>query len=217
MLKSFAALVSISCLMLSCAAPSKTSAPQASASGAASGVSAVDAAPHDDSAAWDTVWVPPPTGSLLGGGYVRVPKKVTGTDENALLGNINLLNAAAGSRDERPFVVSAVSRVTGVSEHDLLAQQDMLRLRFGELCAINAIARGNTSKAHEIALLRAKGQSWTQVAQSNGVSLATVVQTTRNASDLTANSFTNSAERQKGAQKKLQQMGVRPLSPPGGD
>ena len=217
MLKSFVALISISGFVVSCAAPQKASAPQASAGGAASGVSSVDAAPNDDSAAWDTVWVPPPTGSLLGGGYVRVPKKVTGTDEKALVGNINLLNAAAGSRDERPFVVSAVSRVTGVSEHDLLAQQDMLRLRFGELCAINAIARGNTSKAHEIALLRAKGQSWTQVAQSHGVSLATVVQTTRNASDLTANSFSNSAERQKGAQKKLQQMGVRPLSPPGGD
>ena len=162
------------------------------------------------------MYVPPETGSLLGGGYVRVPKKVTGTDEHALVGNINLLNAAAGSTDERPFVVAAVSRVTGVSQTDLLAQQDRLRLRFGELCAINAIARGNSSKVHEIALQRAKGQSWAQLAQANGLSLATVVETTRNASELTTNTFNSYAERKKGSIRKLKDIQVRPNVAPNG-
>jgi len=203
------------CLLASCAAPPQNAGPVASA-GSTSAVSSVDAQSNpNDSSAYESIYVPPQTGTLLGGGYVRVPKKITGTDERALLGNINVLNAAAGSKDERPFVVAAVSRVTGVSQRELQAQQDLLRLRFGELCAINAIARGNTNKVSEIAALRSKGHSWTQLAQSNGLSLGAVVETTRNASDLTRESFTNAAERRKGGQDKLREIGIRPQVRPG--
>ncbi len=157
------------------------------------------------------MFVPPPTGSLLGGGSVRVAKKkITGNDENALLGSINHLNAAAGTRDERPYVVSAISKATGVSERELQAQQDVLQLRFGELCAINAIARGNSNKVQEIATLKARGRTWTQLANSNGLSIAAVVQTTRNADEMTVASYSNAMERAKGGQQKLNQMGVHP-------
>jgi hypothetical protein len=213
MLKSVAGISFASCFLIGCAAPTQTAAPQASA-GSVGAVSSVDAQASNDSQAYDTIWVPAPTGSLLGGGYVRVPKKVTGNDETALLGNISYLNAAAGAKEERPFVVAAVSRATGVSERELQAQQDVLRLRFGELCAINAIARGDSNKVQQIATLRAKGRSWTELAQQNGLTIATVVQTTRNASDLTNHSFTNSAERQKGGLRKMQEAGVRTLPRP---
>ena len=152
--------------------------------------------------------MPPQVGSHLGGGYVRVPVEIQGNDETALLGLINKLNAAGGEKTERQFVVAAVSRSTGVNPRELQAQQDLLRLRFGELCAINAIARGNSDKVQEIAKLRSKGTSWTQLATANGVSIATVVQTTRNADELTVSSFSNSTDRAKGGPDKLRQLGI---------
>ncbi len=216
MLKSLAGLLLALLAVAGCSTPQPAAKPQAAAGQSAATVSqsasvaAINSVPAADSQEYETVFVPPPTGSLLGGGSVRVPKTYSGTGENALLGNIRRLNAAAGAKDERPYVVSAVSKATGVSQRELQAQQDVLRLRFGELCAINAIARGNSNKVQEIATLKSKGQSWTALATSNGVNIATVTQTTRNAADLTASSYSNATERQKGGQRKMEQLGVGP-------
>jgi len=176
------------------------------------------AARAQDQGSYRTVYVPPPVGSHLGGGYVRVPIEIQGSDESALLGMITKLNAAAGEKRERQFVLEAISRSTGVSQRELQAQQDILRLRFGDLCAINAIARGNSDKVQQIATLRSKGTSWTQLAKANGVNIATVVQTARNADQLTVKSFSNSVDRAKGGPDKLKSMGVHPQSnvAPGG-
>jgi len=157
-----------------------------------------------------TVWVPPPVGSLLGGGYVRVASDIGSNDEPGLVSAINALNAAAGSKQERPFVVSAVARVSGLSEQQVQTQQDQMQLRFGELLAFNTIARNHESKVRELANLKAKGKSWSELAQTNAINIAAVAQTVRNANDLAAGSFTNSAERAKGGQRKLQDMGVHP-------
>ncbi len=214
--KSLLGLLLVLLAVAGCSTPQPAAKPQAAAGQSAAtasqsaSVAANNSVPAADNQEYETVFVPPPTGSLLGGGSVRVPKTYSGNDENALLGNIRRLNAAAGAKDERPYVVSAVSKVTGVSQRELQAQQDVLRLRFGELCAINAIARGNSNKVHEIATLKSKGQSWTALATSNGVNIATVTQTTRNAADLTASSYSNATERQKGGQRKLEQLGAGP-------
>jgi hypothetical protein len=157
-----------------------------------------------------TVYVPPPVGSHLGGGYVRVPVENQGNDESALLGMITKLNAAGGEKRERPFVIEAVSRSTGVSQRELQAQQDILRLRFGDLCAINAIARGNSDKVQKIATLRSKGSTWTQLAKANGVNMAMVVQTTRNADQFAVTSFSNSVDRAKGGTQKWKILGIHP-------
>ena len=209
MSKLLVGFLSIGCLLAGCAAPPQAARSTASAapSGSAS-VSKVDSAPAQNDQDYETIWVPAPVGSLLGGGAVRVPKKNTGNDENALLSNIRLLNAAAGTAKERPFVISAVSRVTGVSERELQAQQDVLQLRFGELCAINAIARGNSDKVQELATQHAHGKSWTDLARANGLSIATVVQTTRNANEMTVNSYTNAADR--GGNQKVKDMQLKP-------
>jgi hypothetical protein len=207
--KSLVGLLSTLCLVGGCAAPQQSAKPQAAA-GQSAAVATVDSAPAGDDQDYETVFVPPPVGSLLGGGSVRVAKNYSGTDEKALIGNIRRLNAAAGTAAERPFVVNAVSRVTGVSERELQAQQDNLQMRFGELCAINAIARGNSNKVQEIATLKSKGRSWTDLARANGLSIGTVAQVARNANELTINSYTNSAERAKGSQQKLKEMGVHP-------
>lgn len=209
MSKSFVGFLSVLSLLAGCAAPPQPAQRQAAAgqSAAAASVNAAPAANDDD---YETIFVPPPVGSLLGGGSVRVPKKsIAGNDETALLSHIRRLNAAAGTKDERPYVVAAVSRATGVSERELQAQQDVLRLRFGELCAINAIARGNSSKVQGIASLKSKGKTWTELAKSNGVNIATVVQAARNASEMTANQYSNSVERAWGGNEKLKNIGVK--------
>lgn len=197
--------------------PPQAAPTQASASGSSSAAS-INTAPADNDDEYETVFVPAPTGSLLGGGSVRVAKrKIVGTDEKALVGNIRRLNAAAGTTAERPYVVAAVSRVTGVTEQELLAQQNALQLRFGDLCAINAIARGDRTKAREIASMKSRGTSWTDVARANGVSVGTVVQVAQNANELTATSYTNSADRAKGGSQKLKNFGrPRPGVPAGG-
>jgi uncharacterized protein YerC len=217
MSKAFLGSLSIACLLASCAAPPQAASPQAAAGSAASaGVTTASSTSNDDE--WETVWVPPPVGSHLGGGAVRVPKrKIAGTDENALLGNIRRLNAAAGSAEERPYVVAAVSRVTGVTERELQAQQDLLQLRFGDLCAINAIARGNSNKVQEIASLKSKGRSWTDLAQANGTSVGTVVKVAQNANELTVSSYTNAAERKKGGQQKFKDLGRPQPNVPAGN
>ena len=166
------------------------------------------AAPAQDAGNYRTVYVPPPVGSHLGGGYVRVPIEIQGSDESALLGMIIKLNAAGGEKRERQFVIEAVSRSTGVSQRELQAQQDILRLRFGDLCAINAIARGNSDKVQQIATLRSKGSTWTQLAKANGVNIAMMVQTTRNADQRAVSSFSNSVDRAKGGPDKLRSMGI---------
>lgn len=196
-LKAIAGSLAHIALLASCAAPPQDAAPQAAA-GQAAAVGTVDTAPANDDADYETIFVPPPVGSLLGGGTVRVPgRSVSGNDQNALLGNVRRLNAAAGSKDERRFVVAAVARVTGVSARELQSQQDVLPLRFGELCVINAIARGNSSKVDEIAQARSKGQSWANLARPNGLSVST------------ATHYSNTMERAKGGRAKMKATGVK--------
>jgi hypothetical protein len=217
MLKVIAGSLSVCCLLVGCAAPPQAAHSQAAA-GQAATVGTIDTAPANDDEDYETVFVPPPAGSLLGGGSVRVPKRVvTGTDENALLSNIRRLNAAAGSKDERRFVVAAVAQVTGVSPRELQAQQDVLQLRFGELCAINTIARGNSSKVQEIASLRSKGRSWTDLARTNGLNIATVAKTAQNANELTVASYSNAMDRIKGGQAKMKAIGVKVFPRPQGE
>ena len=209
--------LSLAALLAGCSAQTQT-AHTGTAGAAAATTASVNTAPADSDANYETMFVPPPVGSHLGGGVVRVARKqISGTDETALVGNINRLNAAAGTKAERPFVVQAVSRVTGVTPHELQAQQDVLQLRFGELCAINAIAKGNSDKVQEIAHLRSKGKSWTELAQAHGTNIASVVKVAQNANEITINSYSNSAERVKGGEQKLKEIGViiQPNARPG--
>src|SRR5262249_36327601 len=91
MLKTSFGLLSALCLVAGCAAPqpaaTSSAATGSSATGSGAGSSArssgavasssVDT-PMKDDQEYETVFVPPPVGSLLGGGTVRVPKKSTG-------------------------------------------------------------------------------------------------------------------------------------------
>ncbi|MEO5717293.1 MAG: hypothetical protein ABIR29_01835 [Chthoniobacterales bacterium] len=200
-------------MIAGCAAPPQPAGvSSAGGSSRAATVSQVDSTPQSGGR---TVWVPPPTGSLLGGGYVRVASDSGSNDEPGLVSAINTLNAAAGSKTERPFVVSAVSRVSGLSAQQLMAQQDRMQVRFGELLAFNTIARNHEDKVRELASLKAKGQTWSQLAQANAISVGSVAKTVRNANDLTASSFNNNADRAKGGTNKLKSIGLHPQARPG--
>jgi hypothetical protein len=210
MFRSMLGVSSAVCLLAGCATSPQSAGTNSSAGGQSVASAAVNSAPAQSDEGYQTIYVPPPTGSLLGGGYTRVATDVKGNDEKALLGTINLLNAAAGTKMELPFVIKSISRVTGVSERELQAQQDFLRLQFGQLCAINAIARGDSNKVSQIASLKSKGKTWTELAASNGISIAAVVQTTRNAHTLTVAAYSGAAERAHGSAEKLKSIGIHP-------
>ena len=157
---------------------------------------------------YETVYVAPQTGSLLGGGYVRVINEVNGSDESALLAAINQLNAAADSKADRSFVMTAISRPTGVGARELQAQQNLLRLQFTRLCAMNAIARGDSNKVGPIASVKSKGKTRTELAAANGDNIVSVEQTTNNANTLTAPANSNAADRAQGGADKLKSLGI---------
>ena len=47
------------------------------------------------------------------------------------------------------------------------------------------------------------------MAAAHGMGIVTVVQTARNANEMTVNSFSNTMERAKGGQQKLKELGVK--------
>jgi hypothetical protein len=208
MLRSLFGFLLAACFLAGCAASPQSAGTQSAGIGQSVASTSAPAAPAQDQGSYRSIYVPPPVGSHLGGGYVKVPIENQGNDESALLATITKLNAAGSEKRERQFVLEAVSRSTGVSQRELQAQQDILQLRFGDLCAINAISRGNSDKVQQIATLRSKGSSWTQLANANGVSIAAVVQTARNADQITVGSFSNSVDRAKGGPDKLRSIGI---------
>jgi len=210
MFKSMLGLSSAVCLLAGCGTTPQSTGTHPSARGQSAASVAVNSAPTQNDQGYKSVYVAPQTGSLLGGGYVRVANEVVGNDENALLGSINQLNAAAGTKGELPFLVTSISRVTGVNERELQAQQDLLRLQFGQLCAINAIAHGDSNKMGQILSLKAKGKTWTELATSSGVSIASVAQTTHNANTLTVTEYSNAADRANGGPDKIKSLASHP-------
>jgi hypothetical protein len=206
-------------LLASCAAPQSSTVGAASQSSAVAPVqqSAASSAVNRPSAPARTVWVAPPTGSLLGGGYVRVAdnENITGTDESALVARIQALDAAAGSDAERPFVARAVAIQTGISERDLVTQQLAMGLRYGELLAVNCIARQGGRPPAEIAAQKAKGKSWSELAASNRLSMASVVQSARNASVWAQQAYLARTNRKSGVQM-MRDLGVHDVPKPGG-
>jgi hypothetical protein len=169
--------------------------PAAHPGATASASSASRSSAAESGAGYRTVWVAPPVGSLLGGGFVPVGGNVPGDSEAALLGTSNQ--------------VAAVSRSTG-GARELQLQQDRLQLRFGELCAINTVARGNSDKAHAIAATKSKAQSWTELTTAESVNTTAVDEPAPNTNQTTVSSSSSTTERTKGGPDKIKKLGVRP-------
>jgi hypothetical protein len=154
------------------------------------------------------VWVDPPTGSHIGGGFARVPRSSTSNDESGLVDSISALNSAETKPQTQPFALHAVSQVSGLSEKQILSQQNQLRLRLGDLLALNVIARNQPAKVNQLYNLKASGKSWGYLAQQNSVPFGSVVQQVRQASDLAAGSYVKSATSGSGTELQLRNQGV---------
>jgi hypothetical protein len=201
-------------LLTSCAGPQLREITVSQPAGS-SGVPSAAAAAPQPAVTGHTVWVSPPTGSLLGGGFVRVTDtEISGLDETALKARIEAINAAAGSPVERPYVARAVAQQTGVSERDLAAQQITMRLRYGELLAINCIARQGGRAPREIAALKAKGMTWSELATANHINIAMVVQSAHNVSQFAEQAYLSSTKRKSGLRMMHDDLGVHDVPLP---
>lgn len=207
--RSFFGSVSVGFLLGSCAAGPQSAGTQSST---ATSVAAVSSQPVEHR---QSVWVDPPTGSHVGGGFVRTGGNAGSDDEPGLISAIDSINRAASSQREQPYAISAVAFVNGVSESQLLAQQHQTQLRLGELLAVRTIARNQPSKVQELASLKSQGKRWSDLAQANGMTVATVAKVVRRANDLTVESYLGNLEKP-GAPNIIRGLGVAPQGRPQG-
>ncbi|MGH8095591.1 MAG: hypothetical protein ACREIF_19340 [Chthoniobacterales bacterium] len=167
------------------------------------------------------LWVEPPTGSHIGGGFVNRGGNTGSNDEPGLANAITAINSAESSQQERSYALAAVSVVSGVSQAQLLKQQNQMRLRLGELLAFNTIARNHQPKVQELVNLRSQGKSWTNLAQANGMNIATVAKIARRANELTVDSYLKGSQEGTATADQLHDFGRAPagvrssVTPPG--
>jgi hypothetical protein len=122
-----------------------------------------------------TVWVPPPVGSHIGGHYEDAGDvESKGTSELGKAGEKSDLASAVARLDARANTVveghallpTAVSIQTGVTTAVLTKQRASSGLSYGQLLVANSLASGSGKSFDQILALRAKSQSWSQLATS---------------------------------------------------
>jgi hypothetical protein len=209
MLKPCFGLLAASALLASCAAPPQSAGTQSSSAAPAATVSSQPVEHRQ------AVWVDPPTGSHVGGGFVRTGSGSGSNDEQGLISAIESINRAETSQREHPYAISAASVVSGISEGNLLAQQHQTQLRLGELLALNTIAQNRAPKVQELARLRSQGRSWSDLSRANGMNIAVVAQKVRRANDLAVNSYLAGLEKP-GGPNIIRGLGVAPQGRPQG-
>ncbi len=140
-----------------------------------------------------TVWVPAPTGSLLGGGYYKTydsdePPK---NQAEALADAVASLNYRGRTSAGLAVVLPAVSLQTGVRTETLRAQQASTRMMYGDLLVANTLAKATGKSAFDVIRVHAKKKDWAEAAGELRVtvsSLATIARKTAQTADLAARS-----------------------------
>ena len=131
-----------------------------------------------------TIWVPPPTGSHLGGGFVETGEvknqstsKTAVTNDNTALGiAVAQLDAKAGTVvDGYALMPVAVSWQTKVPVEILKKQRTTSGLTYGQLLVANSLATGSGKSFDQILKLRAKNQNWSQLAEKLHVGVGSIV------------------------------------------
>ena len=140
-----------------------------------------------------TVWVDPPTGSLLGRGAINAGDQGDGRSSAATvsaaekptfrtaLGDLNAQSATVV--EGRSLIGPAVSGQTGVPLDTLKKQRAATGLSFGELLVANSLASGSGKSFNEIVRLKAKAQTWSQLAQQLNVNIDSISARLRTASE----------------------------------
>ena len=131
-----------------------------------------------------TIWVAPPTGSHLGGGFVETGEvknqstsKTAVTNDNTALGiAVAQLDAKAGTVvDGYALMPVAVSWQTKVPVEVLKKQRTTSGLTYGQLLVANSLATGSGKSFDQILKLRAKNQNWSQLAEKLHVGVGSIV------------------------------------------
>ncbi len=159
------------------------------------------------------MWVPAPTGSLLGGGYYKTyssdePPK---NQAEALADAVTLLNYEAEQARAWQWSFPAVSLQTGVRTETLRAQQASTHMMYGDLLMANALAKATGKSAFDVIRVRAKKKDWAEAAGELRVtvsSLATIARKTEQSADLAASGGARS--RNQTGEQKIEDLGISP-------
>jgi hypothetical protein len=141
-----------------------------------------------------TIYVPPQTGSLLGGGYVDSGETETapGTAASSVaVSKKPAFRAALANFDSQSttmangyaLTIPAVSWQTKVPVDIIKKQRAATRMTFGELLVANSLASGSGRSFNEIVALQAKTKSWEQVAKQLRVNIDSVTARLKSAAD----------------------------------
>jgi hypothetical protein len=140
-----------------------------------------------------TVWVEPPTGSLLGRGAVDAGDRndarpttaaVSAAEKPSFKTALNDLNAQSATVVEGYSLMGpAVSGQTGVSVEILKKQRAATGLSFGELLVANSLASGSGKSFNEIMRIKAKTQGWSQLAKQLNINIDSVTARLRTAGE----------------------------------
>jgi hypothetical protein len=117
-----------------------------------------------------TLWVAPPTGSLLGGGYAdsgktHIRAKTIAREQPGFRNAIQLLDAQGDVTVAGVGLVpTAVAWQTKVPVRTLVTQQVNTRLSYGELLVANSLAEGSGKSFNEIIAMRTRTKTWGELA-----------------------------------------------------
>ena len=140
-----------------------------------------------------TVWVEPPTGSLLGRGAIDAGDHDDGRSAAATVSVAEkpTFRTALGALDAQSATVvegwaligPAVAWQTGVPLDTLKKQRAATGLSFGELLVANSLASGSGKSFNEIVRMKAKAQTWSQLAQQLNINIDSISARLRTASE----------------------------------
>ena len=131
-----------------------------------------------------TIWIPPPMGSHLGGGFVDTGEtdnqsttRLGTSEENTKLGAaVASFDAKAATTVEGwSLIAAAVSWQTKVPVDVLKKQRAGTGLTYGHLLVANSLATGSGKSFDQILVLRAKSQNWSQLAKKLHIGLDSIV------------------------------------------
>ena len=140
-----------------------------------------------------TVWVDPPTGSLLGRGAIKAGDQGDGRSSAATVSAAEkpTFRKALGDLDAQSATVvegwaligPAVTWQTGVPLDTLKKQRAATGLNFSELLVANSLASGSGKRFNEIVWMKAKAQTWSQLAQQLNINIDSISARLRTASE----------------------------------
>src|SRR6266581_2812858 len=135
----------------------------------------------------------PPTGSLLGGGYVDAGDRndarpttatVSAAEKPSFKTALNDLNAQSATVVEGWALIGpAVTWQTGVPLDTLKTQRAATGLSFGELLVANSLASGSGKSFNEIVRMKAKAQTWSHLAQQLNINIDSISARLRTANE----------------------------------